>query len=82
MRPRGNYVGVIMGREYDSPEHQMLSGCGGRAPDAVTTRRQGTKRCHDGQGKGVCARLASGFRVETKANQDATSDRRGVLIRN
>ena len=47
IRRRGNYVGVMMGRQDDSPEHQTLSGCGGRAPDAVTTRRQGTRRCHD-----------------------------------
>jgi len=40
-----------------------------------------TRRCHDTQGDAVCARVASGFRVETKANQDGTSDRRGVLIR-
>jgi hypothetical protein len=70
-----------MGRQDDSPEHQTLSGRGGRAPDAVRTRRQGTRRCQDAQGEEVCARVASGFRVETKANQDATSDRRGVLIR-
>jgi len=35
----------------------------------------------DAQGEEVCARVASGVRVETKANQDATLDRRGVLIR-
>jgi len=69
-----------MGRQDDSPEHQMLSGHGGRAPDAVTTQRQGTRRCQDVQDQEVCAQVASGFRVETKANQDATSDRRGVLI--
>jgi len=28
-----------MGRQDDSPEHQMLSGRGGRAPDAVKTHR-------------------------------------------
>jgi len=71
-----------MGLQDDSPEHQTLSGRGGRAPDAVTTQRQGTRHCQDAQGKEVCARVASGFRVETKANQDAMSDRRGVLIRN
>jgi len=70
-----------MGRQDDSPVHQMLSGGGGRTPDAVRTRRQGTRRCQDAQGEEVCARVASGFRVETKANQDATSDRCGVLIR-
>jgi len=47
IRRRGNYVGVIMGRQDESPEHQTLSGRGGRAPDAVTTQRQGTRRCHD-----------------------------------
>jgi len=70
-----------MGRQDDSPEHQMLSGRRGRAPDAVTTQWQGTRRCQDAQGEEVCARVASGFRVETKANQDTTSDRCGVLIR-
>jgi len=49
IRRRGNYLGVIMGRQ-------------------------------DAQGEEVCARVASGFRVETKANLDATSDRRGVQI--
>jgi len=62
-----------MGRQDDSPEHQTLSGPGGRAPDAVTTQRQGSRRCQDAQGEEVCARVVSGFRVETKANQDATS---------
>jgi len=81
IRRRGNYVGVIMGHQDDSPEHQTLSGRGGRAPDAVTMERQGTRRCQDAQGEEVCARVASGFGVETKANQDATSDQRGVLIR-
>jgi len=28
-----------MGRQDDSPEHQTLSGRGGRAPDAVRTHR-------------------------------------------
>ena len=81
IRRRGNYVGVIMGRQDDSPEHQTLSGRGGRAPDAIRTGRQGTRRCQDAQGEEFCAWVASGFRVETKANQDAKSDRRGVLIR-
>jgi len=70
-----------MGCQDDSPQHQTLSGRSGRAPDAATTQQQGTRLCHDAQGKEVCAPVASGFRVETKANQDATSDRRGVLIR-
>ena len=70
-----------MGREDDSPEHQTLSGRTGRAPDAVTTQWQGTRRCQDAQGEEVYARVVSAFRVETKANQDATSDQRGVLIR-
>jgi len=70
-----------MGRQDDSPEHQTLSGRGGRGPDAVRTRRQVTRRCQDAQGEEVCARVVSGFRVETKANQDATSDPRGILIR-
>jgi len=47
IRRRGNYVGVIRGRQDDSTEHQTLAGRGGRAPDAVTTRRQGTRRCND-----------------------------------
>jgi len=47
IRGRGNYLGVIMGRQDDSPEHQTLSGRGGRAPDAVRKWRQGTRRCHD-----------------------------------
>jgi len=70
-----------MGRQDDSPEHQMLSGRGGLAPDAVTTQREGTRPCQDAQGEEVCARVVSGFMVETKPNQDATSDRGGVLIR-
>jgi len=73
-----------MGRQDNSPEHQTLSGHGGRAPDSAAghqTQRQGTRRCQDAQGEEVCARVASGFRVETKANQDATSDRRDVLLR-
>jgi len=70
-----------MGRQDDSPEHQTLSGRGGRAREAVTTQQHGTRCCQDAQGEEVCARVASGFRVETKANQDATSDRRGVPIR-
>ena len=47
IRRCGNYAGVIMGRQDDSPEHKTLSGGGGRAPDAVRTRRQGTRRCQD-----------------------------------
>jgi len=39
IRRCANYVGVIMGRLDDSPEHQTLSGRGGRAPDAVRTHR-------------------------------------------
>jgi len=39
IRRRGNYVGVIIGRQDDSPEHQTLAGRGGRAPDAVRTHR-------------------------------------------
>jgi len=70
-----------MGRQDTSPEHQTLSGCDGRAADAVTTQRQGTRHLQDAQGEQVCARVPSGFRVETKANQDLTSDRRGILIR-
>jgi len=70
-----------MGRQDDSPEHQTLSGHGGRAPDALTMQQQGTRCCQDTQGKEVGARVALGFRVETKANQDSTSDRCGVLIR-
>jgi len=70
-----------MGRQDDSPEHQTLSRRSGRAPDAVTTQRQGTRRCQDAQNEEVCARVASGFRGETKANQDAMSDRSGILIR-
>jgi len=82
IRQRGNYVGVIIGRQDDSPDHQTLSGRGRRAQDAVTTQRQGTRRCQDTQGKEVCPWVASAFRVETKANQDAMSDRRGILILN
>jgi len=82
IRRCGNYVGVIMWRQDDNPEHQTLSARGGRTPDAVTTQRQGTRRCQDTQGEEVCTRVASGFRVETKANEDATSDRRGVQIHN
>jgi len=47
IRQRGNYVGAIMCRLDDSPEHQTPSGRGGRAPDAVTTQGQGTRHCHD-----------------------------------
>jgi len=39
IRRCGNYVGVIMGRQDDSPEHQTLSGRGSRALDAVRTHR-------------------------------------------
>jgi len=70
-----------MGRQDDNPKYQTLSGRGGRAPDTVTTQWQGTRCCQDAQGKEVCARVASSFRVETKANQDATSDRHAVVIR-
>ena len=63
-----------MGRQDDSPEHQTLSGRGGRAPDAVTTQWQGTRRCQNAQGEEVCAQVVSGFRVETKANQQRQLD--------
>ena len=79
IRRRGNYVGVITGRHDDSPDHQTPSGRGGRAPDAVTTQQQGTRRCQDAQGEEVCARVVSGFRVETKANQGPMLDRRGII---
>jgi len=74
-----------MDRQDDRPEHQTVSGRSGRAPDTAAgyqIQRQGTRRCHYAQDEEVCARVGLGFRVETKANQDATSDRHGFLIRN
>ena len=44
-------------------------------------QQQSTRRIQDTQDQEVCAQVVPGFRVETKANQDAMSDRRGVLIR-
>jgi len=45
IRRGGNYVGVILGHQDDSPEIQWLSGRGGRAPDAVMMWRPGTRPC-------------------------------------
>jgi len=43
-------------------------------------RQDDSPEHQDAQGEEVGARVLSGFRVETNANQDATSDQRGVLI--
>jgi len=69
------------GRQDNSLENKTLSGRGGRATDTVTTQRQGTRRCQDAQREEVCPRVASAFRVQTNPNQDTTSDRRHILIR-
>jgi len=63
-------------------QYRVLSERGGMAPDALRTRRLRTRHCEDAEDEEVCAQVASGFRVETKANQEGTSDRGGVLIRN
>jgi len=60
----------------------MLSGQSGKAPDVVRMQWLCTRLRLDAQDNGVCVWVASEFRVLTKANQDITFNRPGVLIRN